>query len=329
MLTPDAPDAEDRPSKGGETPRREMRVVLAAPRGFCAGVRRAIDAVRDALAVHGAPVYVRRPIVHNMEVVRSLEVEGAIFVQELDEVPAGSVIIFSAHGVAPSVARESRERRLIAYDAVCPLVGKVHREVNRHQRNGRKVIVIGHHGHPEIEGTLGHADEAATFVVNSMAEVEALPIERSAPVAYAVQTTYSVDDAAEIVTALQARFADLAGPASSDICYATTNRQAAVREIASSVDALIVVGESFSSNARRLAEVGSGLCESVQLVAGPAEIDWDKLAHAHSTAVTAAASTPETSVQAVVAALGRRFCIHMEESGAGVESAIFKRLAIA
>src|SRR6478736_953467 len=202
-------------------------VLLAAPRGFCAGVRRAIDAVRDALAVHGAPIYVRHAIVHNEAVVRELEREGAVFVEELDEVPAGGVVIFSAHGVSPALVHEAARRGLRAYDAVCPLVAKVHREVERHHRAGRHVVVIGHAGHAEIVGTLGHLPADAASLVGSPDEVRALPHVSDAPLAYAVQTTFSVDEAAAIVAALEERFGDLAGPGASDICYATTNRQAA------------------------------------------------------------------------------------------------------
>jgi 4-hydroxy-3-methylbut-2-en-1-yl diphosphate reductase len=309
--------------------RPELRLVLAAPRGFCAGVRRAIDAVRDALLKHGAPVYVRRAIVHNLEVVRTLEAEGAVFVEELDQVPAGSVVLFSAHGVAPAIAADAKRHDLKAYDAVCPLVAKVHREVDRHQRAGRQVILIGHKGHPEIEGTLGHITSVGAHVVKSVEEVEDLPLRWDEPAAYAVQTTYSVEDAHAIVEALRARFADLVGPSSSDICYATTNRQAAVRDLAMQSDAIIVAGEHFSSNACRLAEVASLHCSAVQLVAGPDEIDWSELPSSGSIGITAAASTPESSVQAIVSAFGARYRTRVEEAGAEPEATVFKRLAIA
>lgn len=312
--------AEDRP---------QIRVILAAPRGFCAGVRRAIDAVRDALARHGSPVFVRRAIVHNLEVVRSLEAEGAVFVQELDEVPAGGVVVFSAHGVSTKIAADAQKRELIAYDAVCPLVAKVHREVERHQRLGRQIILIGHKGHPEIEGTLGHVCSVRAHVVNSVQEVEELSVANDEPTAYAIQTTYSVDDAQAIVEALRQRFADLVGPASSDICYATTNRQAAVREVAIQSDAVIVAGEQFSSNACRLAEVASAHCNNVQLVAGAGEIDWSGLPKSGVIGITAAASTPEASVQSILSALGVRYRLVMEEFSAGTESTVFKRMAIA
>lgn len=304
-----------------------VQILLAAPRGFCAGVTRAITAVRDALAKHGAPVYVRRPIVHNMEVVRELEAEGAVFVQELDEVPSGSVVMFSAHGVSPAIAADAHTRGLIAHDAVCPLVSKVHREVERHQRAGRAVILVGHQGHPEIEGTIGHSNGQA-FVVESPADVSRLPLDGNTPAAYAIQTTYSVDDAQQIVEALRARFSDLAGPASSDICYATTNRQAAVRAISERADAVIIVGEQFSSNARRLAEVAAVHCRSVQLIAGPAELDWARLPASGVIGISAAASTPETSVRLVIDALARIFDVTIDEVETSRETAVFKRLEL-
>ena len=307
----------------------ELKVILAAPRGFCAGVRRAIDAVRDALVAHGAPVYVRRAIVHNLEVVRELEEQGAIFVQELDEIPAGSVVLFSAHGVDPRLPEAALARGLIVYDAVCPLVSKVHREVQRHALEGRRIVLIGHVDHPEIIGTLGHVGSGTAFVLNSASEVETLPIPDSAPVGVAIQTTFAVDDAAEIIRALRGRFPDLAEPASSDICYATSNRQAAVRALASSVDAVIVAGEDFSSNAARLAEVAANECGSVQLVATAAAIDWDKLPLSGSIGITAAASTPEPVVQAIVTELGSRYSVSVSELETMRETTVFKRLAIA
>lgn len=305
-----------------------LRVLVANPRGFCAGVRRAIDAVVEAIEVHGAPVYVRRSIVHNLEVVRGLEAKGAIFVEELAEVPAGGVVIFSAHGVSPAVASDARDRGLTAFDAVCPLVAKVHREVERHERLGRQVIIVGHAGHPEIEGTIGHLRGTA-MVVNSMAEVAAVPLDPNLPTAYAVQTTYSVDDARQIVAALHDRFPDLVGPATSDICYATTNRQAAVSEIAPHVDAFIVVGEHFSSNANRLAELARSLCPAVQLVAGPHELDWGQMRDATAIGITAAASTPERSVEAILDVLSERFRVQIDQVEAVRETTAFKRLAIA
>ena len=302
--------------------------MLAAPRGFCAGVRRAIDAVRDALTKHGAPVYVRRAIVHNLDVVRALEGEGAVFVQELDEVPSGGVVIFSAHGVSPAIAASAGQLNLKAYDAVCPLVAKVHREAERHHRDGRQLILIGHRGHPEIEGMLGHVPVGSAHVVNSVAEVGDLPLSRDTPTAYAIQTTYSVNDAPDIVEALRASFSDLVGPASSDICYATTNRQVAVSEVARRSDAVIVVGETFSSNACRLAEVARSLCAKVQLIAGPQEIDWTAFPASGAIGLTAAASTPETAVQSVLEAIAVRYRVILDELDTSRESTVFKRLAL-
>ncbi|MFN3388286.1 MAG: 4-hydroxy-3-methylbut-2-enyl diphosphate reductase [Allosphingosinicella sp.] len=308
----------------------DLRVLLAAPRGFCAGVRRAIDAVTDALERHGPPVYVRRPIVHNLTVVRALEARGAVFVEELSEVPEGAVVILSAHGVAPAVAAEARARGLIAYDAVCPLVAKVHREVVRHHKAGRHVVLVGHAGHPEIAGTLGHLPDGAATLIAGAGEVAALPQAGDAPMAYAVQTTYSADEAAAAIAALEARFSDLAGPASSDICYATTNRQAAVRAIAPRVDAMIVAGESFSSNACRLAEVAAASgCPSVQRAADAAELDWSRLPRGGSVGVTAAASTPESVVQGLIAALATRYRVRVEEVAGEAETTAFKPVKLA
>ena len=306
----------------------ELRVLLAAPRGFCAGVRRAINAVRDALKAHGGPVYVRRPIVHNLQVVRELEAAGAIFVEELDEVPAGAVVLFSAHGVAPDVAAEARRRGLVAYDAVCPLVAKVHREVERHQRLGRTVILVGHHGHPEIEGTLGHISANRSYVVANTTDVAELPIPDNSPAAYAIQTTFSVDDAADIVAALRARFSDLEEPATSDICYATTNRQLAVRAIAANADAVIVAGEGFSSNACRLAELAATLCTKVQRVATAEELDLSLLSPGSTVGITSAASTPKSSVEGIITRLGTCFNLDVEEVETASETVAFKKLAI-
>jgi 4-hydroxy-3-methylbut-2-enyl diphosphate reductase len=319
----------DDKQQAGTGQRPQLLVLLAAPRGFCAGVQRAIDAVRDALAVHGAPVYVRRPIVHNLDVVRSLESEGAVFVQELDQVPPGSVVLFSAHGVAPAIARDAERRGLIAFDAVCPLVSKVHREVERHSRDGRQIVLIGHQGHPEIDGTLGHVGGGGAFVISSVDEVAELPLADDKPTAYAVQTTYSVEEASGIVEALHKRFPDLTGPTNSDICYATTNRQQAVRGIAARADAVIVAGEEFSSNACRLAEVAREYCDQVQLVTGPEQVDWGGLPPRGVVGITAAASTPDSAVRALLSALSDRYDIEVEEVESARETTVFKRMAVA
>jgi 4-hydroxy-3-methylbut-2-enyl diphosphate reductase len=304
-------------------------VLLAAPRGFCAGVSRAIDAVRAALAVHGPPVYVRHAIVHNAAVVRELEAEGAVFVEDIGEIPRGEVVILSAHGVSPSVKREARRRGLQVYDAVCPLVAKVHREVERHSWAGRHVIVVGHQGHPEIEGTLGHLPDGSASVVASVREVEELQLPPHRPVAYAIQTTFSVDNAATIVAALTERFADLAGPRTSDICYATTNRQAAVRAIASSAEAVIVAGASFSSNANRLAELAREACPAVQLVSEADDLEWNQLPPLGGRiGLTAAASTPERTVGDIVQALKRRYRVTVRELSVASETTQFRPVDI-
>ena len=306
-----------------------LHVLLASPRGFCAGVRRAIDAVRDALRLHGAPVYVRRAIVHNRMVVEELKSEGAIFVDELDEVPAKAVLVLSAHGVAPAIAKEAERRGFIVYDAVCPLVAKVHREVERHFQDGRHVVLVGHAGHPEIEGTLGHLPEGAVTLVSSAADIDRLPFDADARLGVAVQTTYSVEEAADITEALARRFTDLAEPSSDDICYATTNRQAAVREIAKRADQVIVVGEAFSSNACRLAEVAASAgCSRVQLVPDASAIEWPLILSESTLGLTAAASTPDRAVDAVLTALAGRYDVRLEALGEKTEPARFKRVSI-
>ena len=320
-------------ASGGDAPEvaalPRLRVLLAAPRGFCAGVRRAIQAVEDALEAHGAPVYVRRAIVHNLAVVRALEAKGAVFIEELDEAPAGSVVIFSAHGVSPAVAADARRRKQLAYDAVCPLVEKVHREVTRHHKAGRHVVLIGHQSHPEIVGTLGRLPQGAASLIQTAEDVDALPVPKDAPVGYAVQTTFSVDEASGAIGALRERFNDLAEPPSSHICYATTNRQAAVRSIAPRADAVIVVGEHFSSNACRLAEVARAAgCGSVQLVAEAADLDWARIPRRGTLGITAAASTPEASVTGIVGAIRARFEIDLEEVEHAEETTAFKPVMI-
>ena len=314
-------------SKSDRRPAAE--VLLAAPRGFCAGVRRAIDAVTDALAAHGAPVYVRRAIVHNLAVVRDLERLGAVFVEEIDAVPPGAVIVLSAHGVTPAVAAAARRRGAVVYDAVCPLVAKVHREVERHHSAGRHVLLIGHEGHPEIVGTLGRLPAGGATLVRTPADVAGLPFEPDDPLAFAVQTTFSVDDAAHLLQALRARFADLAEPPASDICYATHNRQAAVQTIAERADAVVVVGAAFSSNATRLGEVARERCRAVQLVADGAALDWSLLpAHGGVIGLTAAASTPEASVRDVVRALRQRYRVTLSEQRAAVETRRFRKVKV-
>lgn len=306
-----------------------LKILLANPRGFCAGVRRAIETVERAIELHGPPVYVRRPIVHNRAVVRSLEAKGAIFVEELDDVPAGSVVVLSAHGSPPQVAAEARRDGLLVFDAVCPLVAKVHREVERHHRGGRHVLLVGHDGHPEIVGTLGHLPAGAATLVRSAEEVEGLDFAADAPLGYAVQTTYSVEEAQAVIDAMRTRFSDLAAPPRSDICYATSNRQAAVRAVAPRVDAMIVVGEHFSSNASRLAEVAQAAgCPAVQLISEAGEIDWPAIAGRRRLGVSAAASTPETAVAGILAALSTRFRVSVEEVEGPEETTQFKPVRV-
>jgi len=293
-------------------------------------VRRAIAAVEDALRAFGPPVYVRHAIVHNAEVVRALEAQGAIFVEELDDVPDNSVVIFSAHGTPPFVAREAERRGLTTYDAVCPLVAKVHREVVRHHRAGRHILLIGHSGHPEIAGTLTQVPTGAVSIVATLGDIAALTLPSTTPCAYAVQTTFSVGDADQLIRGLRARFPLLEAPPASDICYATTNRQAALRAIAPQADAVIVVGAAFSSNANRLAEVaGAAGCGQVQLVSGPEGLDWQAILRARTIGMTAAASTPESSVTAVLEALRARLVLTVEEVTSVTETTSFRALPVA
>lgn len=309
--------------------RARAKLVLAAPRGFCAGVRRAIESVEHALERFGPPVYVRRAIVHNFAVIRALERKGAVFIEELEEAPRGSLVILSAHGVALSVKAEAERLGLRYLDAVCPLVAKVHREVAKHHSARRHIVLIGHAGHPEIAGILGQIPPGSATVVATVEQVAALPHTADMEMAYATQTTYSVEEAAAIITALKDRFPRINAPASSDICYATTNRQAAVKQLASRVDAIIVAGETFSSNACRLVEVArAARCPSVQLVAEPTQIDWRLLDDCRSIGITAAASTPDSTVSAIVDHLARRFDLAIEELGDPYERAVFKPLRV-
>ena len=279
-----------------------MRVVLAQPRGFCAGVVRAIDIVERALMLHGEPVYVRHEIVHNRHVVESLKAKGARFVEELDEVPDGAVTVFSAHGVSKAVERTARARGLPVLDATCPLVAKVHTQANRYIRRGRSLILIGHAGHPEVEGTMGQV-EAPVELVSSVADVAALDFEPDAPLAYVTQTTLSVDDTRAIIAALNARFSDVTGPDTSDICYATQHRQSAVRHLAKMVEVLLVVGASNSSNSNRLCEIGTEEGLPSYLLADGSELDPIWVAGVRNVGLTAGASAPEELILSVIAAL--------------------------
>jgi 4-hydroxy-3-methylbut-2-en-1-yl diphosphate reductase len=282
-----------------------MKVILAQPRGYCAGVVRAIEIVERALEKFGAPVYVRHEIVHNRHVVDSLRAKGARFVEELDEVPAGAVTIFSAHGVARKVEEDAQVRGLSVLDATCPLVSKVHMQGQRYVDQGRAVILIGHAGHPEVEGTMGQLT-APVYLIQNIQDVQALDISRDAPVAYITQTTLSVDDTKAVIAALHERFSDLVGPQTRDICYATQNRQTAVRELARLVDMILVVGARNSSNSNRLREIGEEVGVPSYLVADGSEVMPQWLEGRRAIGLTAGASAPDVLVDDVVAAL-RRF----------------------
>ena len=281
-----------------------MRVVLAQPRGFCAGVVRAIDIVERALEKYGEPVYVRHEIVHNKHVVDTLKNKGARFVEELDEVPDNAVTVFSAHGVPQKVVAEAKSRGLPVLDATCPLVSKVHNQGKRYVAHGRQLILIGHAGHPEVEGTMGQVGAPVTLV-QSEAEVERLTIPKETPVAYITQTTLSIDDTKSIIAALKRKFTDIVGPETTDICYATQNRQTAVRELAKVADVILVVGAKNSSNSNRLVEIGREVGVPSYLIADGSELDPAWLAGKKSVGLTAGASAPESLVEHVIEALNR------------------------
>ncbi|MFC7736965.1 4-hydroxy-3-methylbut-2-enyl diphosphate reductase [Roseomonas sp. GCM10028921] len=305
-----------------------MRVLLAQPRGFCAGVVRAIDIVERSLARFGAPVYVRHEIVHNAHVVETLKRKGAVFVEELSEIPDGAVTIFSAHGVARSVVEEAAARNLPVLDATCPLVAKVHVQGKRYAARGRTLVLIGHAGHPEVDGTLGQVD-APVHLVSSAEEVERLELPAETPVAYITQTTLSVDDTRGIIAALRARFPDLEGPDVSDICYATQNRQVAVRELCAQVDLLLVVGSRNSSNSNRLREIGEEQGVPSHLVGNGGELDPRWLEGVSTVGLTAGASAPEELVLDVLAALRQHGTSHGEvevAAMAGIQENIEFRL---
>ncbi|MBV8961988.1 MAG: 4-hydroxy-3-methylbut-2-enyl diphosphate reductase [Hyphomicrobiales bacterium] len=305
--------------------RAPLDILLCSPRGFCAGVVRAIDAVERALSLYGPPVYVRHEIVHNRFVVDSLKRKGAIFVDDLSEVPATSApVIFSAHGVPKSVPEEASGRGLFAIDATCPLVTKVHREAETHHRRGRDIVLIGHAGHPEVIGTMGQLPQGAILLVETLGDVERLRPRDPENLAYVTQTTLSVDDTAEMVAALKRRFPRIAGPPKEDICYATTNRQEAVKRVVPLVDALIVVGSPNSSNSQRLREVAERAgCPISRLVSHASDIDWDEFAFVKRLAVTAGASAPEILVDQIISAFGERRRVTVETVATIDESVFF------
>ncbi len=304
--------------------RPALRILIAAPRGFCAGVDRAIQIVELAIERFGPPVYVRHEIVHNRFVVDRLRGLGAVFVKELNEVPDGRPVIFSAHGVPKSVPAAARNRGLDYLDATCPLVSKVHRQAERLIDAGRHIIFIGHGGHPEVIGTFGQAPEGAMTLVETVADVGRLELQDTGNLAFLTQTTLSVDDTAEIVAALKARFPSIQAPRSEDICYATTNRQAAVKAIARSCDRMLVIGAPNSSNSLRLAEVAEREGVEARLIQRAADIDWDWLGQPRTVGLTAGASAPEVLVREVVDAIGERFEVTEEVADHTPERMIFK-----
>ncbi|MDF1854523.1 4-hydroxy-3-methylbut-2-enyl diphosphate reductase [Pseudooceanicola sp.] len=305
--------------------RPPLTLYLAAPRGFCAGVDRAIKIVEMALTKWGAPVYVRHEIVHNKFVVDSLREQGAVFVEDLDECPPDRPVIFSAHGVPKSVPAEAEQRQMIYVDATCPLVSKVHIEAERHHAAGLQIVMIGHAGHPETIGTMGQLPAGEVLLVETEADVQMLAVRDPARLAFVTQTTLSIDDTAGIVTALQARFPSIVGPHKEDICYATTNRQEAVKAMAGKIDAMLVVGAPNSSNSRRLVEVAARQgCAYAQLVQRAADIDWRALDGIRAMGVTAGASAPEVLVDEVIAALRTRFDVRVELVETAKENVEFK-----
>ncbi len=302
-----------------------LTLLLAAPRGFCAGVDRAIKIVEMAIEKWGAPVYVRHEIVHNKFVVDGLRDLGAVFVEELDDIPADRPVIFSAHGVPKAVPAEAARREMVFVDATCPLVSKVHIEAERHHDAGLQMVMIGHDGHPETIGTMGQLPPGCVLLVETAEDVAGLDVHDPARLAYITQTTLSVDDTAGIVAALQARFPAIVGPHKEDICYATTNRQAAVKAIAPRIDALLVIGAPNSSNSRRLVEVGRAAgCAYAQLVQRASDIDWRALDGIRVVGVTAGASAPEVLVNEVLDAFRARFDTVVELVETAVETVEFK-----
>ncbi|MXV44713.1 4-hydroxy-3-methylbut-2-enyl diphosphate reductase [Saccharibacter sp. 17.LH.SD] len=298
--------------------KRPMRLLLAGPRGFCAGVDRAIRVVEEALRRYGAPVYVRHEIVHNRTVVEGLEAKGAIFVEELDEVPPDAHVVFSAHGVPKSVPAEARRRNLIYLDATCPLVSKVHREAERHFAGGgedqRHILMIGHAGHPEVVGTMGQLPPGAVTLINDAKEAASVQPENPDKLAFITQTTLSVDDTAEIVDILRSRFPSIEGPRREDICYATTNRQIAVKELAAECDLFVVIGATNSSNSQRLREVAErSLAKRALLVPKVADMDWSEMEGVETLGMSAGASAPESLVQEMIKELSMRFDLRIEE----------------
>ena len=305
-------------------PKPPLTIMLAGPRGFCAGVDRAIEVVEKSLEKFGAPVYVRHEIVHNKYVVDSLAAKGAVFVEELDEVPDGVPVVFSAHGVPKSVPAEAKKREMIHVDATCPLVTKVHVDAQRHARDGKQVILIGHAGHPEVVGTLGQLPENEILLVENVEQTRALEVKDPDNLAFVTQTTLSVDDTAAIVAALQDRFPNIEAPRKEDICYATTNRQAAVKALTPRCDGFLVLGAPNSSNSNRLAEVAlTAGCPKALLIERAAELDMGWMESVTTLGVTAGASAPELLVQELVDRLRETYEVTVEEVSVASENVTF------
>ncbi len=306
-------------------PKPPLILYLAAPRGFCAGVDRAIKIVEMAIEKWGAPIFVRHEIVHNKFVVDGLRQKGAVFVEDLSECPDDRPVIFSAHGVPKTVPRAAQARNMIFVDATCPLVSKVHIEAQRHADNGLQIVMIGHAGHPETVGTMGQLPAGEVLLVETPQDVETLAVRDPAALAYVTQTTLSVDDTADVVTALRARFPSIHGPHKEDICYATTNRQEAVKAMAARCDAMLVVGAPNSSNSRRLVEVGARAgCAYAQLVQRAHDIDWRALEGIRSMGITAGASAPEVLINEVIDAFRARYDVEIQIVETAVENVEFK-----
>ena len=300
-------------------------LILAAPRGFCAGVDRAIRIVEVALEKYGAPVYVRHEIVHNKRVVGDLAAKGAIFVKELDEVPTGAPVIFSAHGVAKSVHERAADENMIALDATCPLVTKVHIEAERHEKQGHHIFLIGHAGHPEVIGTMGQVKDGSMTLIETLEDALTVEPPANKKLAFATQTTLSVDDTGQIISALQHRFPDISGPRGEDICYATTNRQQAVKELAPDTDFFLVIGAENSSNSKRLVEVASNAGAAQALLIADADaLDLALLDDSATIGLSAGASAPEVLVEEVIAKLSTRFDLHIEHQNFIAENLTFK-----
>ncbi|MDO9994436.1 4-hydroxy-3-methylbut-2-enyl diphosphate reductase [Glaesserella parasuis] len=303
-----------------------MNIILANPRGFCAGVDRAISIVELALEIHGAPIYVRHEVVHNRFVVDGLKAKGAIFVEELDEVPDGAIVIFSAHGVSQSVRHEAKRRELKVFDATCPLVTKVHMQVARASKKGTKAILIGHEGHPEVVGTMGQYDneKEGIFLVEDVEDIAKLGLKEDEDLTFMTQTTLSIDDTSDVIEALKQKYPAIQGPRKNDICYATTNRQQAVRELAKLAQLVLVVGSKNSSNSNRLAELASRMGTPSQLIDGPQDIDPNWLQGVTTIGITAGASAPEILVQSVVEHLKTLGVTKVEELEGCEENTVFE-----